>query len=416
MTLFSSKTTTSGPTQTFNWLTLGSFSAVVILFSQLVVPTFITVDLFPIYQNSIWSLLYFTHFVYLLLVISVILYVVPNLPSFTSANNFSKASAFLTLDGTDLLKCLLTLPLLAILLHTSWSGPALTAWFGHIEFHNFQFKLTYALYFFFATYLAALASNTHASSTNFFDYVISLFNFFVWLWFMLFSNNMFSFIFFLELLSAAVTLFLVTSSFSSSHFYNNLSFSKHGYFNVSTPTAMLQMLMLFFWITLVSSLMLFVFLITFYLKFLTLDLNLLSSVFTFLVFTASLKLVFATSFCWLLFLVCIFIKCGIVPFYLWKPAFFKGMSLNALFFYVYVYYFSIFLMFVYVAFFFLNEVFFFHLYVVIGFVVVATLGLPFILFESYYLKAFLALSSILNSVLIFYALCNSQASDVLFLI
>lgn len=92
------------------------------------------------------------------------------------------------------------------------------------------------------------------------------------------------------------------------------------------------------------------------------------------------------------------------------------MSLNALFFYIYVYYFAVFLMFTYVAFFHLNEVFFFHLYVVLGLAVTATLTLPLILFESYYLKSFLALSSVLNSLLVFYAFCGSQASDALFLI
>jgi len=63
---------------------------------------------------------------------------------------------------------------------------------------------------------------------------------------MFFSNNLFTFVFFLELLSALITLTLVTSTFSSVHFYNTLSYSKHSYFQTSTPTALLQTMLMFF--------------------------------------------------------------------------------------------------------------------------------------------------------------------------
>ena len=303
-----------------------------------------------------------------------------------------------------------------LLTHTSWAGPCLTVWFGHLSFSNFQFKLTYVLYAFFASYLVVLASSSQVSSTNFFDYLITIFNFFICLWFMSFSNNIFSFIFFLELLSAAITLLLVSSSFSSFHFYNSLTFSKHSYFGISTPTAFLQTLMLFFWITLVSSLALFVFLLAFYLKFLSFDLGLINVVFSFLVAVASLKSTLAMAFSWLLFLVCISIKCGLVPFYLWKPSFFKGMTLLSLFFYLYVYYFTVFLLFTYIVCLHLHELFVFYLYLVLFLIVVSTLGLASLLFESYYVKAFLALSSILNSTLVLYAFCGLQTFDSLFFI
>jgi hypothetical protein len=279
-----------------------------------------------------------------------------------------------------------------------------------------QFKLTYVLYFFIVTYLIAVSTGIHSSSVNVLDYLISVLNFFFWTWFTSFSSNVFSFIFFLELLSAATTLFLVTSSFASSHFHNNLSFSRHSYFSTSMPTSFLQMIMLFFWLTLVSSLTLFLLLLFSYLKFFSYDFSLLSTVFTFTTTVSSLWSAVSVSFVWLTLLACIFIKCGIAPFYLWKPAFFRGMSLNALFFYVYVYYFTVFFLSLYVTFFYLNEIFMFHLYVSLALVAVATLILPSILTESYYIKTFLALSSVLNSILLIYALCNPQTSDSLFLI
>ena len=373
-------------------------------------------ETFPIYHTSVWSLLYFSHAVYMLFSFSALLYVLPNLALFTGAGSSSSASKFSSIDGNDLTRLLITPVFLLLLLHFSWSGPVLTAWFGHLVFSNFQFKITYLLLAFFVSYLCLFLTSVHYSSMNVYDYTTTLFNFFLWLWFMFFSNNLFTFIFFLELLSALVTLLLVTSTFSSVHFYNTLSYSKHSYFQTSTPTALLQVLLMFFWTTLLSSLTLFVFLIMFYLQFLTFDWNLIDSVFTFLVSTSSLKSIFTVSFSWLLILVCVFIKCGIVPFFLWKPAFFKGMTLISLFFYIYVYYFSVFIFFIYVIFFYLNELFFFNLYIVVLLIIVGTLGVSMLLFESFYLKSFLALSSILNSILIFYALCSFQASDLLFLI
>ena len=233
---------------------------------------------------------------------------------------------------------------------------------------------------------------------------------------MFFSNNFFSFVFFVELLSAAVTLLLVTSTFSSTHFYNNTSLSAHSYFQHSTPTALLQTLMLFFWVTLLSSIVLFTFTITFYLKFLTFDWNIIDSIFTFLVTGSSLKSLFSASFTWFLLLLCLFIKCGVVPFYLWKPSFFKGMGLLPLFFYVYVYYFATFFYFLSILTLFMNELLFFNAYLLCALVVFAALGVAILLFDSFYLKSFLAISSILNSILIFFTLCTHSTLDVLFLI
>ena len=367
-----------------------------------------------IHQNSVWVLFYFSHLIYLLFVFTSVLYTLPNLTNFTGTNHSHSPSTFNSVHGVDLLKFLVTPVILVLCVHASWTGPTLTAWFGHILFSQFQFKIVYVLTTFFLTYLAAFSISTHYSSTNTYDYVATLFSFFVWLCLIFFSNNLFTFIFFLEVLSALVMLLLVTSTFSSQYFYNNLSYSNHSYFQTSTPTALLQTLLFFFWVALISSLTLFVFLLLFYIRFLTFDWNIADSVFLFIIETGNLKALFSASFAWLLALVCVFMKCGIAPLYFWKPSFFKGMSLNSLFFYVYIYYFSIFMYFIYVLFFYLNELFLLNVYLVVAILLCATVSISSILLESYYVKAFLALSSILNSVLIFFALCSFQTTDLLF--
>ena len=169
--------------------------------------------------------------------------------------------------------------------------------------------------------------------------------------------------------------------------------------------------MFFFWVTLLSSLTLFVFLLTFYLKFFSFDFTLITIVFSYTLTLASLKSLTSVAFTWLLFISAISIKCGLLPFYLWKPSFFKGMTLVSLFFYVYVYYFVVFFMFVLVVYLYCHEVFIFFLTLTLLLVSLASLGLASILFESLYVKAFLALSSILNSTLILYGLCGFQTFD-----
>lgn len=373
-------------------------------------------DFSPIYSNSAWVCFYFSLLIYLPLFFTSILYLLPNITLFSQSNSTSAWSSFDSVDGTKFLKTLVTPVLVLLILHTSWAGPVLTAWFGHITFSALQYKFLPLLMLFFVTYLSAFSLNVHFSSTQVYDYSSTVFNFFTWILLILFSNNLFTFIFFLELLSTLVMLLLITSTFSSNHMYNTLSYSKSSYFENSAPTAFLQTILMFFWTTLIASLALFLFTIIFYQNFLTFDWNIISSVFSFLVTTSTLGDNIVFAFSWMLLLSCVFIKCGIVPFYVWKPAFFRGMTTLSLFFYIYIYYFTLFFYFIYVIFFNLNELFIFNIFVTILFLFLGTIILATILFESFYVKAFLALSSILNSLLIFYALSSLHAVDIAFFI
>lgn len=306
--------------------------------------------------------------------------------------------------------------LLILLLHSLWSGPAITVWFGHVIFSALQYKITFVLFFFFSSYLFALLSTSHASSLGAFDFIFTCLNFFVWSWLLFFSNNLFSFVFLLEVLSAAVTLLLVTSTFSSAGFYSNLSYDAHEYFQASLPLTFFQTVLFFFWITLIASLALFLFILFFYLRFLTFDWNSAEFLVFFTVTVSDARTLTACAFSWFLFLFCVFLKCGIVPFFLWKPTVFKGLTLNALFFYTYVYYFSLFTFFLIVTLCYLSELFVFNLYLMLLLVVFGSLVITSVLYESLYIKAFLALSSILNSLLVLLTSLSVQSVDLLFLI
>lgn len=364
----------------------------------------------------LWSFSYFFVFFYTLFIFSAILYILPISKEVINYHKYKTSTSFDYVTGFDLHWILFTPVLLFLILNFSWTGPSLSTWFGHIIFYSFQYKMTFFVIFMFYAVISVYSSSFYFSSREIYDYIIVSFNFFLWIVFFFYANTTFTVIFFIEILSTLVFLLLITSTFSTTYFYNHLNLNLNNYFNPTTPVFYLQMLMYFFWTSLISSLNLFFFLILFYLKFLSFDWFLFEFVFHYIVLCSDLKDLFYVVIVWLNFLFCVFLKCGLVPFYFWKPAFFKGIPLHALFFYITFFYFFIFLFFIYYFLVYSNEIFFFFIYVNIFLLIIGLVILLFILCEAYYIKAFLALSSILNTLFVFLALSGTHFTDcILFL-
>jgi len=365
---------------------------------------------FPI----LWSFTYFFQFIYIICIFSILLYIIPSIKDIINYNKFKKTNSFDYLTGFDLYWLLLTPLFLFILINLSWSSYSFTAWFGNIIFTSFQYKFFFLIIIFFYFILTVYTTSFYFSSKEIYDYIITCFNFLFWILFIFSSNTIFTFIFFIEILSTLITLLLITSTFSTTYFYNNLNLNLHNYFNNTTPFFFVQMLMYFFWISLISSLNLFFFLILFYIKFLTFDWFFFEFIFFYIININQLKDFFFVFFVWFNLLFSIFLKCGLVPFYFWKPTFFKGIPLHSLFFYIVFFYFFIFLFFIYFFLIYLNEIFYFFISINIVLLLVGFFILLFILCEAYYLKAFLAMSSILNTLFVFLALNSVNISDFFF--
>jgi len=343
---------------------------------------------------------------YIVFILSSAFYVIGNSQTYLLSSKAAPSSTFFYLSGLEILALCLT-PLLFILsLFWVWSGPTVLAWFSHLLFTNFQLKVSYLVLFTFTCLLTTLASYFYYTSTDVFDYTTVLFNFFLWVLFLFFSNNLFTFIFFLELLSVLTTLLLVTATFSSTFFYNNLNLSKTTYFSASLPLPFLQTLLFFFWVSLISALNLFLFLIFLYLRFLTFDWFLLEAIFAFHLTLFQLKNLFFTAVIWFNFIFCLFLKCGLVPFFFWKPTFFKGTPLHTLAFYITFYYFFLICFFTYFLCAYLADLFFFFTMVNLAFLLIGYFFLIFIILESFYLKTFLAISSIINTFFVLLALSS----------
>lgn len=364
--------------------------------------------------SNIWSLTYFILIFYLVLIFSSIIYLVSNIKEFTNYNSFSNLTFFNIIPGLDLILFVLTPVLIINTLTYSWVSSDLLTWFGHLVLTSLQLKTTYYISFFFLIIWLVYLISFYYTSQEIYDYTIVLYSFFLWVFFLFYVNNILTFIFFIEILSTLIMLMIITSVFSSAYFYNNLNLNHHSYFNQTLPTSFLQTIMFFFWISLVSSLTLFVFLTLFYLYFYTFDWFSLEIVFFYVISVSNIKTTFSILLVWSTFIFCIFLKCGLVPFYFWKPIFFKGIPLHSLFFYVVFFYFFLFSFFIYFFLIYLNEIFYFNILVNISLLILGLFLLIFIICESFYIKAFLAMSSILNTLLVFLALNSYSIVDYIF--
>lgn len=293
-----------------------------------------------------------------------------------------------------------------------WVSPSTSAWFGHVVITSFQTKLTLLILLNFAVILLVVSATMYFTSREIYDYTITMFNFLYWIILIFFSNTIFTSIFVIEVLSTLIFLLLITSTFSSTFFYRNLNLSFGHLFQQSTPYSYLQSILYFFWVSLLSSLNLFLFCLFFYFKLFTFDWYLMEHIFIYFSNTASLKELLSLGLTWFVLMLCIFLKCGIAPLYIWKPTFFKGIPFYTIFFYICFFYLFLFLFVIHLLTSYFSEIFYFYSLVSMVFITTGLVTLLFIVCESYYFKAFLAISSVLNSLFVILALSTTHSVDL----
>ena len=354
----------------------------------------------------IWSICYFWAIFYIFGVFIGIVYIVSNVKTFFNFTSTRTNSNFFSLSGNDLCWFLLTPLVLFLVLNLSWSGPSILPWFGHLTFSSFQHRITYLILFLFTCLWVSYVTSLQFSSKEVYDYTTVTYSLFIWTILLFYTNNLFTTMFFIELLSTLIMLLVITSTFSTTHYYNVRNLTHHGFFNTTTPYSFLHTVIFFFWISLIGSLSLFLFLMLFFTKFLTFDWFLCESVFHFILFEGEVRDVLFTLVIWVLILFCIFLKCGLPPFFFWKPVFFKGLPLHTLFFYVFFFYFFIYFFFIYFFLIYLSDLFYYLVSIHGLLLLVGLLTITTTLLDSYYLKTFIAMSSILNSMFVFLAMAG----------
>ena len=370
--------------------------------------------MFFITFSNLWSFSYFIVMLYIIFIFSLVVYFVPIQSKYSSSSSASfYKSNFTYINLNDTIQLIVSPVFVFFMLNLLWSSPTITAWFGHIIFSSFSQKSFFLISFVFLIILYVYSSSSYLTSQEFSDYLSVIYSFYFWVSVLYFTNSIFTLIFGIEVLSTLIFLLIITSSYSSNYYYNNLDLSSFNYKNYAFPFSTLQSILFFFWISLIASLSLFLFLLFFYIKLLTFDWFLVEYIFLYFVETKSLVDINSLGLVWFIFLLCIFIKCGLTPFYIWKPTFFKGLYTNVLFFYICFYYMFLFLFIINMLVVYFHAIFYYFVFVQVVLLFVGLFFLLFILCETFYLKSFLAISSILNSVLVLLALASNHSLDSL---
>jgi hypothetical protein len=371
--------------------------------------------MFLMNSSTVWSICVFAPTIYVILTLSLLLYTLPLLSATSNfSTNSNNSTTFSFLGGTYVAN-IVFFSLSILLLNTiSWSSSELTAWFGHIIFSSFQLKIQLLVFFSFISVLYLITTMSYFSSREIYDFLITTINMYYWVSLLFSSNSIITMIFIIEVQSALLFLLLVTSSFSSTFYYRNSNLADYNFFSNSIPTAFISSIMYFFWISLIGSLNLFLFTIFLYQKLFSFDWFLLEHVFYYMAVASTYKELFTIGLTWSIFLFSLFTKCGIAPFFLWKPTFFKGLGLHTIIFYICFFYFCLFIYFIHLLSSYFHYLTFYYTYVLLTLVIVGMLVLLTILCETFYLKSFMAVSSILNSLLVLLAITSTSNSDIMF--
>lgn len=368
--------------------------------------------MFFITYSSLWSCTFFFLLTYLTLCVSILLYLLPALSNNLSLSLTKVKSISEIITGVDLFWIVIVIYMNFFLLTFLWVSPSISIWFGHLILSSFQLKITYFILFYFILLVTIFLNTVYFSSREIYDFFIVIFSFFYWILLLFFSNSIFTSIFIIEVLSSLIFLFLITSTFSTGFFYRNTNLSFGTFFQNSTPFIYLQSIIFFFWMSLLASLNLFIFILFLYLRVLTFDWFLIEYITSYITLTSSSTDIISIAITWFVLIFSIFLKCGIAPLYIWKPTFFKGIPFYTLFFYINFFYFFIFLFIINFLTVYLVELYYYFIIVNLLFIFFGLIMLLSILCETFYLKSFLAMSSILNSLIVLLAV-SSKHTEVL---
>jgi hypothetical protein len=199
--------------------------------------------------HNIWTFTFFFTFTYSIFIVTTLLYVLPILVTNTLSrfkNSSTQSLNFIFLSGYEVFSFF---TLFVICLYASiifWSSPSLSAWFGHIVFTGFQYKMTLFILFNYFLTLFILLNFCYFSSKEIYDFFIVKFYFFYWVVFLFCSNSFFTTIFVIEVLSTLIFMLLITSTFSTTFFYKNLHYTKYNFFQNSIPFNFFQSILFFF--------------------------------------------------------------------------------------------------------------------------------------------------------------------------
>lgn len=272
---------------------------------------------------------------------------------------------------------------------------------NHFYINNFNIYLVQIALTLLVIILVLINSLTHNNINYNIDFFFAITNVILFLILLFFANNLFSFVFLLELNSIIIFYKFVCSKYWYKS-KNEIENSKFDIDNRIIPKNYLNMLFFQYWSTFFSSILIFFSLSNVFYMYGSTDyvllegLNLMNSN----IFSVKWKFLLLV---WIPFLIGFLMKVGLTPFHLFKIEVYKGLPLVSLLFYTTLYFYIYFLYLILLMNYhldflklFLNSIF----YVIIVFGIIYVIML---IFDVTSLKSFFAYSTIINSILFFVA-------------
>jgi len=273
-----------------------------------------------------------------------------------------------------------------------YHGYASTFWWSHFKINNYLLYL-FLIVLVFSTYFLYLTDKHIKINNNYsIDYIFSLINITLFIPVIFLANTMFTFFFVIELVSCSIFYKFVVSkiSFDSKNFKNNFfSIYSKNYLNV---------LFYQYWSSFFSSVLIVFSIYFIYAICGTTEWTVLN-----FIIATNFQLNYISNNIYFLFLsltiiIGFIIKLGIAPIQLYKIELYKGLPFLSIFFYTAFYFLVFFLFFSITIIYYISSL---QLYLWIILLIISLIGIIYVLsmlFDINLFKAFLAYSTIINSI------------------
>jgi len=340
-------------------------------------------------------------FIFYLLSSIIVFFLLINIRS----SNLNKSKTALTIKNSvnkiipnDLIiRYGIVISFLTILFLLNFKGDSNTSWFSHLNITNMNlFLFLFFNIIFFVIYFILIKLPNLKNIQ--FEYFISIIILNLILPLLFFSNNILTFFFILELVSSLILFKFVVGR----DWELLISSKKNNFFNFSNnykSNSYINIIFFQYWISFFSSVLIVYSLLMFFyfygstdfviLNFLTsIDFNLNS-----LDFNISIILTYIAFF------IGFFLKLGLAPIHFYKVELYKGLPFITILIYTIYFFFIFFIFFILILTYYLNNISIIWYNIGILILTIGVFLVFFLLFDIYNLKAFFAYSTIVNSML-----------------
>lgn len=302
-----------------------------------------------------------------------------------------------TISNDLIIRFSIVITVLVIIFLLNFRGISGFVWFNHLNINNINLFLFLLFNVLFLIIYSILIKIPNLKNLQF-DYFISISILNIILPLVFFSNNILTFFFILELVSSLILFkFIVGRDWELL-----ISSKKSDFFNFSSnykSTSYINIIFFQYWISFFSSVLIVYSLLMFFyfygsseyvvLNFLTsIDLN-----------YNSLNFNISIIMSYLAFFIGFFLKLGIAPIHFYKIELYKGLPFLTILIYTFYFFFIFFLFFILIVTYNLNNISIIWYNIGLIILIIGVFFVFFLLFDIYNLKAFFAYSTIVNSML-----------------